>query len=188
MFCKNCGTSIDKSAKFCPSCGAPIEADSMPNIKNKTARPAEVTEKRKPSLSLAKKLWVGVAILIVGLICIAALTSNNPDGIENTSLGQTETVSDDIIIKCAQNEVSKILTSSSTARWGAAQILNHDGFGRYLVYVPLEAQNGFGGYGKLYYLVIVSRCPGGRSLYCVAIWFKIGDTQFHKRIYTHNRK
>lgn len=63
---------------------------------------------------------------------------------------------DATVILCAQNEVSKILKSASTAHWGAGEILDKDQFDRYLVYIPLEAQNGFGAYSKSYFLVIVS--------------------------------
>lgn len=34
MYCSNCGTQYDDSAKFCPSCGAPSTAESTANYSN----------------------------------------------------------------------------------------------------------------------------------------------------------
>ena len=59
------------------------------------------------------------------------------------------------IISCAKTVINDILKSSSTAIWGEAEYIDQDNYGRCLVYVPLEAQNGFGGYSKLYYLVVL---------------------------------
>ena len=101
----------------------------------------------KPKKKWSKKKTVIVGVVVALIFIFIALP--NSSSIKRGA-------SDDIIIKCAQNEVAKILKSASTALWGTAQILDQDEYERYLVYVPLEAQNGFGGYSKLYYLVIVS--------------------------------
>lgn len=56
---------------------------------------------------------------------------------------------------CAQTLISNNLRSSSTARWGTCEKIDEDNYGRCLVYVSLEAQNGFGAYSKLNYLVVL---------------------------------
>jgi hypothetical protein len=94
---------------------------------------------------LLKKIYfIIVIVLAVGLTMVLG-----------SCVISDETASNDIVIACAKTEVDKILKSSSTARWGAGEIVDKDSYGRYLVYLPLEAQNGFGGYNKLYYMVIV---------------------------------
>lgn len=72
-----------------------------------------------------------------------------------TSTPSKSNVSDSVVIDCAKSAVSKTLKSSSTARWGTARIIDRDSYGKYLVYVPLEATNSFGGYGKVSMLAIV---------------------------------
>lgn len=63
--------------------------------------------------------------------------------------------SESTIIGCAKTLINNILTSSSTAVWGNCEKIDEDNYGRCLVYVSLEAQNGFGGYSKLNYLVVL---------------------------------
>lgn len=63
--------------------------------------------------------------------------------------------SDSTIIGCAKTLINDTLKSSSTAIWGTSELVDEDNYGRSLVYVSLEAQNGFGGYQKLNYFVIL---------------------------------
>ncbi len=83
--------------------------------------------------------------------------TNKKNTNDNNSVGTTSTnkAKKENVINAAQSAVSKNLRSSSTARWGKTQIVDEDNYGRYMVYVDLEAQNGFGGYEKCYFLVIV---------------------------------
>lgn len=108
---------------------------------------------------------IALAVVITGIVIIGGVTVLNESQSTGSGYGSGSTtntptsksgVSDSMIIACAKNEIGNILKSFSTAHWGTAQILDEDDFGRYLVYVPLEAQNSFGAYGKLYYMVIVS--------------------------------
>lgn len=59
------------------------------------------------------------------------------------------------IINCAKTLIDNSLRSSSTARWGDCEKVDEDNYGRCLVYVSLEAQNGFGAYSKLNYFVVL---------------------------------
>mgnify|MGYP004615710681 FL=1 len=59
------------------------------------------------------------------------------------------------IINCAKTLIDNSLRSSSTAKWGECEKVDEDNYGRCLVYVSLEAQNGFGAYSKLNYFVVL---------------------------------
>ena len=96
---------------------------------------------------------IGIIIIIIGAVNI--FKDNNPTEVADKTNNNEEIVSNETIISCARTEVGRILKSTSTAHWGTAEIIDKDNYGRYLVYVPVEAQHGFGAYGKLYYLVIV---------------------------------
>ena len=96
---------------------------------------------------------IGIIIIIVGAVNI--FKDTNPTQVADKTNNNEKIVSNETIISCARTEVGRILKSAATAYWGTAEILDKDNYGRYLVYVPVEAQNGFGAYGKLYYLVIV---------------------------------
>ena len=61
----------------------------------------------------------------------------------------------DTIVACAKTLIDNSLRSSSTAVWGKCEKVDEDNYGRCLVYVSLEAQNGFGAYSKLNYLVVL---------------------------------
>lgn len=59
------------------------------------------------------------------------------------------------IITAAKTLINLELKSSTTARWGKAEVIDSDDYDKYLVYVDLEAQNSFGAYVKSAHLVIV---------------------------------
>lgn len=61
----------------------------------------------------------------------------------------------DTIVSCAKTLINENLRSSTTARWGTCEKVDEDNYGRCLVYVSLEAQNGFGAYSKLNYFVVL---------------------------------
>lgn len=136
-------------------------------------------EKKKSAIKQMVEGIVQIVVGIVGLIILAGVgswfadsddnqstntvaTSTNVVETEDTVAETKNTSAKDIIsnkkeyvINAAQSAVSKNLRSSSTARWGKTAIVDADNYGRYMVYVDLEAQNGFGGYEKCYFLVIV---------------------------------
>lgn len=103
---------------------------------------------------------VEISINTSGVWTVSELTLSNPydDYLEEVEQAKNKSnnVSDSVVIACAQTEVGRILKSSATVQWGTAIVLDKDDFGRYLVYVPLEAQNSYGGYKKYYFMVIVS--------------------------------
>jgi len=61
----------------------------------------------------------------------------------------------DTIENCAKTLIHNSLRSPSTAIWGKCEKVDEDNYGRCLVYVSVEAQNGFGAYTKSDYLVVL---------------------------------
>lgn len=59
-------------------------------------------------------------------------------------------------IDCAKTVVSRQLRSPSTAMFYGEEILDEDKYGRVLVRICVEAQNGFGGYVKNTFLVVIT--------------------------------
>lgn len=56
----------------------------------------------------------------------------------------------------AKQLISYTLKSPSTAKWGNyCQVVDEDNYGRYLVYISVEAQNGFGAYIQSAYMVVL---------------------------------
>ena len=102
--------------------------------------------------------YAGILAIILFVIAFIGDNFNSKKSTENTitdDILNKNTVSDSTIISCAKSAVSDTLKSSSTARWGTSRIIEHDNYGRYLVFVTLEATNSFGAYSKLSMLVIV---------------------------------
>ena len=65
-------------------------------------------------------------------------------------------VSDQDYIGCAKTVVSNQLISPSTAMYYGEEVLDRDQYGRVLVRLCVEAQNGFGGYVKNTYVMVIS--------------------------------
>lgn len=63
---------------------------------------------------------------------------------------------DDVVISCAKTLISQQLKSPSSAIWDDAKIIDKDSYGKYLVYLKVEATNSFGGYITNEYLVVVA--------------------------------
>ena len=60
------------------------------------------------------------------------------------------------VINAAKTVISKNLRAPSTAIWGnECQVLDSDDYGRFLTYITVEAQNGFGGYVESAYMVVL---------------------------------
>lgn len=143
-FCKDCGEKLDKGAIFCGKCGCKVKKTFI------------------EKLYMKKKWIIGILFIIIIIGIYLYNSSSRSNDVPNdhftsnqNNIEEKDVVSNNTIIACAKTEVSKLLRSSSTASWGTAEVIDKDSYGRYLVYVPLEAQNGFGGYEKLYYLVVV---------------------------------
>ncbi|MCR5609307.1 MAG: zinc-ribbon domain-containing protein [Lachnospiraceae bacterium] len=74
MFCGKCGTENEEGAKFCKSCGNPLEkVESGINTEKAKQTAANVISKVK---GLPKKVLIGGAAAIVALIVIICIVSN----------------------------------------------------------------------------------------------------------------
>lgn len=76
MFCKNCGQSIDPSAKFCTKCGAPTGLAPTPSPINQfpspqLSGPAGYQQKRKTPWGKILLIIGGVLVLLIGGIAAA---------------------------------------------------------------------------------------------------------------------
>lgn len=105
--------------------------------------------------NIIKIIGVLIGIIIIIVSAVNIFKDTNSTEVSGKTNNNEQIVSNEIIISCARTEVGRILKSTSTAHWGNAEILDKDNYGRYLVYVPVEAQNSFGAYSKLYHLVII---------------------------------
>ncbi len=113
----------------------------MENITNQnTASNTEMSvNNTKTKKSLPKLAYIIIAVIIIGF----SLNLFGGKSIENIAIG------------CAKTVVSNQLKSPSSAIWHDCKIIDKDSYGRYLVYINVEATNSFGGYVTNEYLVVV---------------------------------
>ena len=85
-FCDNCGHVLKPTAKFCGSCGTPItEEETTSQDTNSTYTDSRVYDsgslpKQKRSMGKAKKLGIGLVILIVVFVVFGAVASSVSSG------------------------------------------------------------------------------------------------------------
>lgn len=91
----------------------------------------------------------------------------------------------DTIVACAKTLINETLRSSSTARWGTCEKVDEDNYGRCLVYVSLEAQNGFGAYSKLNYFVVLQYVEYGGEFTYKPYNYKYELTTFGGSVYDY---
>lgn len=63
--------------------------------------------------------------------------------------------SNDDYIGCAKTVVSKQLRSHSSAQWSNEKVVEKDDYGRVLVTLTVDSQNGFGAYLRTHYAVVI---------------------------------
>lgn len=61
----------------------------------------------------------------------------------------------DIAVGCAKTLISQQLKAPSSAKWHDCKVIDKDSYGKYLVYIKVEATNSFGGYVTNEYLVVI---------------------------------
>lgn len=85
MLCPQCGTQVDKSYKFCPSCGAALpqtEKNSQSPIKGSYAAPSEDVKKRP--MPLWFKILLALAVLaLIGVTAGILFTESLVDIVDN---------------------------------------------------------------------------------------------------------
>ena len=83
MFCPKCGTKNEDTAKFCASCGAPLQG-AQPAASNEDASstqpaPSSATNMQNATSFIAKhrtKLIAGAVVVVLAIVGIALLTTN----------------------------------------------------------------------------------------------------------------
>lgn len=88
-------------------------------------------------------------IIDIVIVIIAVVTLVNVFG------GNIFKSKNDIAIGCAKTLISQQLKAPSSAKWHNCKVIDKDSYGKYLVYIKVEATNSFGGYVTNEYLVVV---------------------------------
>lgn len=138
--CPNCGSPLGNNRSICPHCGTPV-VGAVGRVTQQQSQ--EVLE---PSHKTGKIVLTAVVIFIA-LFVVKSIVGS----VGNT----TPPIADDTIVDCAEKVVSDFLRAPSQARWYDTKVLDHDNYGRYLVHLEVDAMNGFGGYERQNYLVVV---------------------------------
>ncbi len=88
MFCENCGTKNENDAKFCESCGAPLNFEETPApVKEELVAPAETTpvtftaKESKPMSKKSKLIWtiVGAVAILSCLFYWVGKSASDPE-------------------------------------------------------------------------------------------------------------
>lgn len=167
MACPKCGCQLSDDMKFCPKCGSEIKKEEVNNIGETQQADIPTPETKSsvilpvPSQNAAKEFtkkknkmnYAVICVIIIGIILIYPLFVNRNS--QSAEKSQNAGVSNNTIIQCAEKEISDSLRAPSQARWYDTEILDHDRYGRYLVHLEVDAMNGFGGYERQNYLVVV---------------------------------
>lgn len=177
--CSNCGHEISEEARFCPVCGTEInaklktDASSSVNVAPKknintgyTANISPVgaqsnsqssqssagyttvpiTVPMKPSVKKKKKWPIVLGVIVAIFIGLGII------GVVNDSTK----ANDKDLIKCAETVVSKQLKSPGSAVYSNENVVERDNYGRALVTLTVDSQNGFGAYLRENFIVIIA--------------------------------
>lgn len=130
----------------------PIEEISELNIKNNSAvedsktnsynSPSNIGGSKNIKKVLNKSKWLYIVIGVAIYLAISFFTNNN--------------ITDDDYISCAQTAISKELTAPSTASFSDGEVIDKDKYGRAIVTITVDAQNGFGAYIRNRYAVVIN--------------------------------
>ena len=103
---------------------------------------ANTAQKNKKILSAKTKNII--TFVIVAVILISSFSGGSIFKSKN-----------DIAVGCAKTLISQQLKAPSSAKWHDCKVIDKDSYGKYLVYIKVEATNSFGGYVTNEYLVVV---------------------------------
>lgn len=158
MVCEKCGYRLEPNSVFCPHCGTPCkqqppqntvatekESNGQRNEKKANNVPppqsppaAQAVKRKHPAIRAVVTFGI-VLFLIIRLV--AFFFPGGP--------------SSQTIFDCAQTVINMELKSPGSASYSHDKILDHDSYGRYLVYADVDAQNSFGAYLRSSYVVLV---------------------------------
>lgn len=161
MFCKYCGKEVGES-RFCKNCGHEIENeknneitiiknessgenDSFTNSETKTKtednnQDRDITGKsEKPK---KKNKWALLLLCITIYFVITFFSNSN--------------VTDGDYISCAEVAISEQLTSPATAKFSDGKVIDKDKYGRAIVMMTVDGQNGFGATIRNKFVVVIN--------------------------------
>ena len=151
MFCPRCKKNFE-DGKFCQNCGCELQEgkieesliplksneevriESEKSLENTEAKDNKEFNENEPNIKTQKKKNKLIIKILPILIILAVYL---------TFCGR---VSDADYIGCAKTIISEHLNSPSTAKWSNEKILERDDYGRVLVTLTVDSQNGFGAY------------------------------------------
>lgn len=151
MICNNCGNDVGNS-KFCSKCGNKILKNMPLENANKASKDLSkygiknnnsIDSNQKSFNSPAKK---GKFLYILAPFIIFLVISFFFKG------GTT----DSDYISCAQTLIKQHLTSPSSAKFSNGKVLEKDDYGRRLITLTVESQNGFGVYLRDNFAVVIT--------------------------------
>lgn len=139
MYCTNCGCLQDEKAVFCSDCGAKINVTPAGNSPSKQ-QPSN-TDSADSAAQSRNPLRSCVSVIILIVIVLALFGSCGTSKSE--------------VISAARSIVSDNLKAPSTATFSNETIVDEDNYGRYCVYLSVDAQNSFGSYIRNNYYVVL---------------------------------
>jgi hypothetical protein len=139
MICKYCGNEIEQG-KYCPACGNKLEQEKVEieeiNPDGSSNNTQNIESDKKPLKKKRKWLYI-----IIAFVLISIFTKGK--------------VSDGDYISCAQTLIRQDLKCLATAEFSDGKVVEKDKYGRALVTVTVDAQNGFGAYIRNRYAVVI---------------------------------
>lgn len=154
MFCPQCGEKVGDESKYCTKCGYNLQNRQTPKDNNLDAhdsknRNDEVFNNKDGANSkviyeesvFSRISKYKIILFIISLVIIWSLFFR--------------TDMDSAYISCAKTIIYKQLKSPATARWSNEKVLEKDDYGRAIVYLTVDAQNGFGAYIRENYVVVI---------------------------------
>lgn len=159
--CPNCQTEITPGIKFCSECGSAIvnQSSTTENATKSTAEsvPQSTTDTPQVVFPAKKKtswkVWLGIIIALVVLVGGISKCASNSKG------------TDDDYISCAIQLTRNNLKSPSSAIFYNCVVEEIDNFGRILVSLEFESQNGFGAMVRSYAIVVLQDYDDGTFTY-----------------------
>lgn len=154
MYCINCGNEVPIEAKYCAKCGAAVGGQPAPTPVLEPPKGRASQPSKKKNL-LATIVSFGVVVLYILIkICVWRMG-------DAKSAAQV----DSAVKTGAQAIVREQLKAPSTAAFSNVEIEDKDEYGRYLVTLTVDAQNGFGAMLRSQWVVVLRYTGGDRYSY-----------------------
>ena len=161
--CPKCGNEYPEDNNYCETCAVPLitenptEWEFPVQSENPQAIQPEATVKRSVTKKNEK---LGCIIIIIFLIILFFI-------IFSVFKSCTEKkVTNATVLGCAESLINEQLKAPASANYTNGKVISKDKYGKYLVYMEVDAQNSFGAYLHSEYIVILrSVNPDGEYTY-----------------------